>query len=210
MQESAPKEQLPVFEYLTLRRLVGIVAFALPWVVWVVSAFVIPPSISASYYTPARNIFVGSLFVIGTLLYAYQGHTRTENQIANVGALAAVIAALCPTTCDGCNLDLVSGLHLAAGATMFLVIAYFCLGPFRSSAKRKADAKAQRRAAFYAVCGWAILVCILLAAITLIPFLSELNTTLRLTFVVETIALVAFGFAWIVASQLKFLFWFVD
>jgi hypothetical protein len=62
-----------VFDYHTLRLYVGVLAFLLPWVVTYL-AHVIPPSISGSYYTAARNFFVGSMCVIGILLIAYKGH----------------------------------------------------------------------------------------------------------------------------------------
>ena len=143
MPTSESTERQPVFEYRTLRLLVGGISFALPWVVLIFSSFIPLSSISASYHTGARDIFVGSLFMIGTLLVAYQGHEPIENWIANLGAVAAIVAALFPTSCDLCKTSPISVLHLLAGATLFSVIAYFCLGPFRQSAKKKTGDKAK-------------------------------------------------------------------
>src|ERR1044072_8281279 len=62
-----------VFDYKALRLLVGAIAFFLPWVVILVT-YRATSSISASYHTKVRDIFVGSLFVIGALFVAYNGH----------------------------------------------------------------------------------------------------------------------------------------
>ncbi len=73
------------FDHYTLRLFVGGIALFFPWVVTVFAFPVnsshlallerIPSSISASYYTNARDIFVGCLAVIGILLIGYKGHT---------------------------------------------------------------------------------------------------------------------------------------
>jgi hypothetical protein len=208
----------PEFEYLSLRLLVSILAFALPLLV----LFFSPPtirslsSISVSYHTTSRDIFVGSLFVIAALLVAYRGHYPNENRIANLGALAAVVAALCPTACDlpgnFCqNINVaqpISISHLLAGATLFSVIAYFCLGPFTTAAQKKTSTKAKRRLKVYRVCGWIIVGCIAVAAAAQIPQAEEFKNAVRLIFFTEWVALWAFGFAWIVAS--RFLPWFAD
>ena len=62
-----------VFDYKALRLLVGAIAFLLPWVVILVT-YRATSSISASYHTKVRDVFVGALFVIGALLVAYNGH----------------------------------------------------------------------------------------------------------------------------------------
>jgi hypothetical protein len=64
-----------VFNHRTLRLVVGYIAFLLPWLV-IRLAHTIPSSISGAYHTTAhaRDILVGSLSVIGTLLMAYNGH----------------------------------------------------------------------------------------------------------------------------------------
>jgi hypothetical protein len=78
-----PRENL-IFDYHTLRLIVGVLAFVLPWVVsWLAGQ--IPSSISGSYnYAGSRDVFVGSLFIIGTLLVAYQGH-RPRLPVGQVG-----------------------------------------------------------------------------------------------------------------------------
>jgi hypothetical protein len=79
-----PEEQNLVFNYLILRLFVGLIAFVLPPVVVIITAR-ITSSISASYHTLARDFFVGFLFVIGALLWAYNGHRPdlSEEQVSD-------------------------------------------------------------------------------------------------------------------------------
>lgn len=202
-----PPEQEFVFEYRILRLLLGIVAFALPLAVLIVARTPLP-SISASYYTAARDIFVGTLFVIAIFLVAYQGHKPIENWIANLGAGAAIVAALFPTSCDQCETTPISTIHLIAGATLFLVIAYFCLGPFRQSAKSKKGPDAMQRVGLYSVCGWVIILSILFIGMAPFAFAAAVGNGWAVTFWGEFISMWAFGLAWIVAS--KILPWFAD
>ena len=71
-----PEAENLVFSPYTLRLIVGFIAFALPPFVIVITA-TITSSISASYHTNARDVFVGLLFVIGAFLLAYNGRSRT-------------------------------------------------------------------------------------------------------------------------------------
>jgi len=70
-----PEAENLVFSPYTLRLIVGFIAFALPPFVIMITAE-ITSSISASYYTNARDVFVGLLFVIGAFLLAYNGRSR--------------------------------------------------------------------------------------------------------------------------------------
>ena len=63
-----------VFDYRALRLLMGLIALALPFIVTLVSSTQLS-SISASYFTEARDAFVGMLFIVGAFLWAYNGHT---------------------------------------------------------------------------------------------------------------------------------------
>ncbi len=54
-------------------------------------------SISASYYTPVRAVFVSSLCAIGTALIVYQGNTDVEDVLLNGSGFFAFIVAFVPT-----------------------------------------------------------------------------------------------------------------
>jgi hypothetical protein len=203
-------EHVPVFGYRTLRLLVAVIALALPVVVRIFSSFVHLSSISASYHTDAQDVFVGSLFMIGALFVAYKGFTLAENVMAKLGALAAIVAALCPTQCDTCADSSIANIHFVAGAVLFSVIAYFCLGPFRRRAtdrvKKRASAKGQRRVRVYTICGVLIVASIVFVGIAIVTIPFELRNAWALVFWAEWVALWAFGFAWLVASKIFPLF----
>lgn len=58
-------------------------------------------SISASYYTPARSVFVGSLIGIGAALIAIRGREGPENALLNIAGMSAGLIALVPTPRPG-------------------------------------------------------------------------------------------------------------
>ncbi|SDP47798.1 hypothetical protein SAMN04489867_2596 [Pedococcus dokdonensis] len=54
-------------------------------------------SISASYYTPVRAVFVSALCAIGTCLIVYQGNTDVEDVLLNGSGFFAFIVGFVPT-----------------------------------------------------------------------------------------------------------------
>ncbi|MDJ0862068.1 MAG: DUF998 domain-containing protein, partial [Gammaproteobacteria bacterium] len=86
----------PVFDYRALRLLMGIIAFSLAPLVTII-ALKLLPSVSASYYTDAQDVFVGLLFVVGAFLWAYNGHTLPQTITSKIASIAAVLVALFPT-----------------------------------------------------------------------------------------------------------------
>jgi hypothetical protein len=196
----------PVFDYRALRLLMGIIAFALPIVVSVVSTTVLA-SISASYHTESRDYFVGMLFVVAAFLWAYNGHTPAESAWSKIAAVAAVVVALFPTACDGCPTTAVSVTHYAAAAALFSILAYFCFVFFRLRTKG-IPGKKGRRSKIYFVCGLIMVACMLVALVANFVLMPETLKALRVTYWAEAIALGAFGVAWIVAG--KYIPLFVD
>jgi hypothetical protein len=188
-----------VFDYRALRLLMGAIAFALPFIVTLVSSTTLP-SISASYYTEARDIFVGLLFVVSAFLMAYNGHTTSEAWASRAASLAAMVAALYPTSCEGCAADILSTIHYFAAVVLFSILAYFCLGPFRKNTKGQPGKKG-RRAKIYFACGWVIVVCMLTIGISKLAMTEEVRNSLYITYWGESIALWAFGVAWIVSGK---------
>lgn len=187
-----------VFDYRTLRLLIGALAFTLPFLVtWIADKSL--SSISASYHTGARDFFVGWMFVIGALMFAYNGHSKPQMWAAKAAALAAVCVALFPAACDVCEADRNSAIHLFAAAALFLILAYFCFGPFRYDTKGRSGRKG-RRSKVYFVCGTVILLCLAVALLLRWAF-PELADTIDALYWAETFALLAFGIAWVVAGK---------
>lgn len=160
MTTSTIEEEGLDFDYHDLRLMVGCIAFLFPVAVLLITLKV-TPSISASYHTHARDVFVGLLFVIGALLVAYKGHNQPEERISTIGGLAAIVVALFPTVCDSklfptacyaelvptictrCGTALNSNIHKFAAFILFSTVVYFCLVAFLSRVFSKIDNKSK-------------------------------------------------------------------
>lgn len=218
--------QVPTFSGEVIRFLVGVIALALPVAVLVVAYPLFPGSISGSYYTAAHNLFVGCLFALGTVLFVYKGRTSRQFWFAKAGALAPLLAALCPTTCESplpaavcaaannppqTNGTLVA-IHLGAGAALFLVGWFFCWGPFRQAAqqnaqggKREAATAARRRIIVYRIGGSVIISFLLLTGFAQVTqAMAGWQWPAHFTYFTEWVMLWAFGFAWLVAAKLVY------
>ena len=101
--DSGPQGFL-VLSYLDLRKAVGIIGFALPFVLAfgkiLLQGSGIQSSISGYYYTDMRNVFVGSLCAIGVFLMSTRGYDRKDEIAGILACVFAVGVALFPTTPD--------------------------------------------------------------------------------------------------------------
>jgi hypothetical protein len=106
--------------YALTRFTVGIVAFLLPIVVliwgltlgdvpWFTDGISTAPSLSAYYYTPARNVFIGALWVVGVFMIFHRAETSTQTFWMALAGLTAILVASVPTGSP-------EGLPAAAGA----------------------------------------------------------------------------------------------
>ena len=188
-----------VFDYKALRLLMGIIAFSLPWIVTVIASDPLH-SISASYYTEARDIFTGLLFVVSALLWAYNGHTVIQKVMSKIASIMALCVALFPTTCETCETNPISIIHYTAAVGLFMILAYFCFGPFRQKTKGQGGKKG-RRSIIYLICGLIMIISMASLVIARWTLSYELFIALSITYWVETIALSAFGVAWIVSGK---------
>jgi L-asparagine transporter-like permease len=186
----------------TLKLIVGLIALCLPFLAYILSLPQNINSISESYHQDgwARNIFVGFLFAIAAFLMAYNGYRQSkfifsEMVLSKIAGVMAVLVALFPCGCGGYT-EIVPMVHYIAAAILFAILAIFCLF-FYKRAKAKGHPQAQIRAVIYAVCGILMLLSILALAI---DFTIGLNWD-QLVFYAESVALVAFGIAWLTASR---------
>lgn len=189
----------PIFDYRALRLLVGLIALSLPFLVSLLATNSLS-SISASYYTEARDAFIGMLFVIGAFLWAYNGHTFNEGLFSKIASIAAIFIAIFPTAATGEDDTLISHIHLGASIVLFSILAYFCFGPFRKNTKGKPGKKGLR-SNIYLLCGWVMVISLTGALIAKMVFTVEDLLTLQITYWAEAISLSAFGVAWIVAGK---------
>ncbi len=210
-----------VLSYYTLQKTVGVIALCLPLALaggTIVGTSIGPRhtlpdpvvqrSISDYYYTPARNVLVGSLFAIATILICSRGYELSDEVTGWVAGLAALGVATCPSVDPQgggryTQVELDLGLaHAASAAVMFLALAYFCLVLFRRSAPGRKPTRAKlRRNRLYMTCGVVIMGCNVVMASQLMPPLYRRLQPYYPLFCSETLALLAFGVAWLTKGK---------
>lgn len=186
-----PSQHNEVFDYRTIRRLIGLLAILLPCVLVAIALlmrFPIMPSISEFFYTPAREVLVGTIGAISIFLFCYNGHARdedraktnwrerwvTDRRLSLAAALGALGVAFFPVKSQfsaGLSPDPMfvqilgvwgaSNLHKASALAFFAALTWFCLDNFRRSPEVNVSTTRQRANRIYATCGYIILVCTL-------------------------------------------------
>ena len=138
-QEPSLNDSL-VISYLGLRKAVGIIGTALPFVLAFGNILLEGPgiqsSISSYYYTGMRDVFVGSLCAIAVFLMSYHGYERQDDIAGDLACVFALGVALFPTTPDADVAPrdkIIGALHLLFAACLFLTLAFFSLVLFRKT-----------------------------------------------------------------------------
>jgi hypothetical protein len=198
-----------VISYLDLRKAIGIIGTALPFVLAIGKVLLGSPgiqsSISAYYYTAMRDVFVGSLCAIAVFLFSYKGYDRRDDRAGNIAGLAALGVALFPTTPSNFTpqTQLLGTLHLISAAVFFLTLAYFSLVLFKkTSPQQPMTIRKVWRNRIYTVCGSIILIALALSAIIgIVPALANALGRFDPIFWLEAAAIVAFGISWMTKGE---------
>ena len=206
-QSNGPEQPL-VLSYLGLRKAVGIIGFALPFVLAIGRALLqgagLEGSISYYYYTDMGNVFVGSLCAIGVFLLSTRGYDRRDAIAGRLACVFAIGVALFPTRPYpvATSTEICIGyIHWSCAALLFLTLAYFCLKLFTKKDPNNVTPRKQQRNKVYRFCGWTILTCIALIPITKIPAVGTAVDRIQPIFWLESISIVAFGFAWLTKGE---------
>jgi hypothetical protein len=194
-----------VHSYLFLRRAIGFIGIALPFVLILGKQATqggdLGPALSDYYYTGMRDVLVGTMCAVGVFLIAYYGHNMLDNVATTIAGIGAIGLALFPTTPQGdvSAWSRTAGtLHLVFAGLFFVMLAYICLQLFtRHDGEQPADRKDQRNA-IYRACGIVIIVCLLLLGLARWLVLAP---SLRPALWLESFAVWAFGVAWLVKGQ---------
>lgn len=124
--------------YLFIRLVVGAIGVLLPFVLWTADALVLHGSItlryslSAYYHSGARDLFVGALAVVGTLLITYltgQRHTW-DYWLSTVAGVAVIGVALLPTSRPPGNTSAPTPLQRAWGEQLVSTLHFSCAAVF--------------------------------------------------------------------------------
>lgn len=200
-----------VISYLTLRRIVGLLGISFPFVLFVGALLLfgtgMQGSMSAYYHTGMRDVFVGTLWVIGFFLLSYKGWGH-DNIIGNLACMFAVGTAVFPTRPEGAvsRGSAVAGyLHLAFAALFFLTLIYFSFFLFtKTDPRRKPTRRKLQRNVVYRCCGGVMSCCILLIVVysSVLPGSAvRVLEPLRPVFWLESLAVVAFGLSWLTKGE---------
>lgn len=203
--------------YNALRLGLALLGLALPVVLYLGGkhwdGLALQGSMSAYYHANSANVpalgvmrdeFVGSLFAVGFLMYAYRGLSLAEEIALDVGALCALGVALFPT--EPSWIQLVAApepgftltAHGAFAVSFFLCIAYVCIFCASDTLKLIGDARARARYRFtYVVLG--TLMVAMPAAVLALHAQGALDGTA--IFWVEAIGIYVFAIYWLVKSR---------
>ncbi len=198
-----------VLSYLELRRIVGILALGLPFILVIGKILLqgpgIEPSISDYYYTVMGDVFVGVLCAIGVFLLSYRGYEKADDIAGNLACIFIVGVALFPTTPSQVlshTQEIIGYIHYGFAAAFFLTLAYFCLVLFRKTNPSKPMTQRKIwRNRVYVVCGYLILLCIALLACYGLWFHGTVIDRFDPVFWLESIAVITFGFSWFVKGE---------
>jgi hypothetical protein len=206
-------EKSLAFSYLALRAAIGGLGFALPFAVslgaWIIFGQGLQSSISAYYYTGTRDVLVGALFATGFFLFSYNGYARADNIASKLAFAFALGVALFPTTPTTGDItptaQVIGTFHYIFAAGFFLTLSYFCLFLFvktNASNYPPMTLRKEQRNIVYKICGGVMLTCIVLMAIYNFAGGDKTSlASLRPTYWLETLAILAFGVSWLTKGE---------
>ncbi len=209
MSQTQPIPDQRVISYMALRKAIGLIGIALPIVLAViymllVSKLVLRGSVSDYYYTGSRDVLVGDLCAIGVFLFAYRGYGIWDNLCTNAAGAFAIGVAMFPTAPPdpSATATVVGYVHLACAGLLFAMLAIIALFMFTRTDGRPGErpARKRHRDTVYHICGGVIVACLLLVPVESFV-LGAAVARYQPLFWLETVAIVAFGLAWLVKGQ---------
>ena len=199
-----------VLSYLLLRKAIGVLGIALPFLVAIGKAALENPgllsSISSYYYSVMGDVFVGCLCATGVFMWSYRGYELKDVIAAQIAAYCAVGIALFPTSpALGATAQqiLIGRLHLTFAIVFFAALIYFALVLFRKTNPNVPPTPEKLlRNRVYTVCGYTMLAALILIALVLF-FVPDDSPLLALNpvFWLEAVLLEAFGISWLVKGE---------
>jgi hypothetical protein len=183
--------------YTYLQRIVGVIAFLLPIVLWAGNGFEVETSISAYYHTRMGNVFVGALWALAVFFLSYNYKPvrgfNLDNKLSNVASVAAVGVAVFPTTgvSPSQSEQVVGRVHLGCAFVLFALLAVFALFLFPKTGDEPVTQEKRRRNVLYRSCGVAIVV-----AMALVPVSNLAGWEIFVW--LEAVCVWAFAISWLV------------
>jgi hypothetical protein len=179
-------------------------------------------SISHYYYTAMGEAFTGVLIAVGLFMICYKGYPKkegdkglTDNATTSLAGIFALLVVIFPTSnddaCIGDNFrvfvssEFTGKCHLVFACLFFGMLIHMCYFNFRRGETAQLFGKGVHQK-FYKLCAVVMLLCIVCCGIYILwlekrfPYLVKM----RLVFVFESIALVAFGLSWLTKGKVDY------
>jgi hypothetical protein len=205
VQPKPPGPDSLIISYMTLRKAVGLLGILLVPVL-VLGSFIfddtnqIRGSVSAYYHTSMRDALVGIVCGISMFLLSYNGYTRKDAFASKLAGLFALGVAFFPTSVTNDKGDILSKLHYITSGIFFAILAYMSIFLFtKSSGNMTPEKKLRNR--IYRVCGIIMTISVIGIPVTSIPVIHDHISFLKPTLILETCALMSFGFSWLTKGE---------
>jgi hypothetical protein len=195
--------------FLLLRKAIGWIGTLLPIVVIVgdaaFSSGPLPNSLSDYYYTPMRNILVGSLCVLGVFLLLYDVSVRVDRWITNAAGIGVLGVAFLPGSPEVPRLttsqEVIGNLHVFFAAIAFVGLSVTMWRfAYAVSDGPQAPPPSPRGALFYRVSACVMLGFVIGSGVAILLPLSVQNSTLAI-YDTEALAIFTFGISWLVKGR---------
>lgn len=221
------KDKIWLSEQKSLRIIIGILGISLPALLYgflrLNTHYTLPlESISHYYYTRVSSIFVIVVSMLAIFLLVYKGKETIDFIFSSIAGIFALCVTLFPTSnisikcLDPDKLYSVTILrqnplrenfHYLSAAIFLSCLAYMSLFLFTKSDKLPAErTKGKKlRNKIYRICG---VMMVLAMAVIVVGRINEKNeafsfyTEYHLTYWMETVAVVFFGFSWLTKSEI--------
>jgi hypothetical protein len=217
-----------VLSFIAVRQALGWIGFCLP-IALIAGGLIfdgtIYPSISDSYYSAMKDVFVGAMCAVGAFLISYKGYDRepgellSDKWVSRIAGATAIGVALLPTAPEApkpgfvCSLvqcatspRITSYFHFTCATTFFAMLAAFCLFLFTRTGGHEITRGKHRAIRLYRICG-TILVGVILAIATIKGLnaagwpLKSAMQSIDYMFWLESLGVWAFGISWLVRGR---------
>jgi di/tricarboxylate transporter len=165
-----------------------------------ISAYYFAPNADKWVYSvyPARVLFVGSLFALGSFLFLYKGFSRGEDIALNFAGVFALGVAVCPMYAEAGYIPVSNVLHFTFAVLLFFCMAYAAIVCHDETLRWVKDPN--RRARYkvaYHVIGWFMGLFPLVGLILAVSF----GAVQRHVFWIEAAGIWAFSAYWFTKSR---------
>lgn len=209
----SPDYFLYLRSYLFMRTLIGIVGVALPFVLVLGDAWYFDAtpfwrgSLSAYYFSPLRDVFVGSLSAIAVFLITYKVVEATlDNTLSVVAGLAAVVVAVFPTKPgdeqaitrfqERVGVDLSQTVHFVAAFVFITALAAICW-LFGVREGRREPRPGKRSPTFWRWFHWTCSL-VIVASLVFVGAAELFDGPDDALLIAETVSVLAFATSWFV------------